>query len=87
MKCVTSDKIGVTFVYRFELRKYDFRRRWSATPKNRERSIGTTHGQTAPKSEGDRLSAGSYLQGGSAPPPPLRGYNPHTLCDQLWFRG
>ena len=52
----------------FLLRKYDFRRRWSATPKNRGQSKKTEEGITL-KSRGSSLSFGSYLQRGSAPPP------------------
>ena len=44
------DKIGVTLVYNFALRKFDFRGQWPATPKK----------------GGGSLAVGSYLQRGSA---------------------
>ena len=52
-------KSGVPFVCNFKLS--DFRGWWSATPKNRGQSK---------KSGGGSLAVGSYLQRGSAPPPP-----------------
>ena len=62
-------RIGVTFVYNFALRKFDFRGRWSATPKNRGLSK-KTQGRRALKNGGGSLAVGSYLQRSSAPPPP-----------------
>ena len=62
-------KIGVTIVYNFPLKNCDFRRRWSAIPKNRGRSK-KTQGRTALKNGGGSLAVGSYLQRGSAPPLP-----------------
>ena len=60
------------FVYNLELRKFDFRGQWSATPKNRGRSK-KTQGWTGLESEGGSLAVGTYLQRGSAPPPgPVR---------------
>ena len=35
------EELGVSFVYNFALRKFDFRGRWSATPKHRRRSKKT----------------------------------------------
>ena len=60
-------KIGVTFVYNFALRKFDFREPWSATSKNRGRSK-KTQGLTALKNGGSSLAVSSYLQRGSLPP-------------------
>ena len=40
--------IGVLFVYNFALRKFDFRGRWSATPKN------TNGGEVKENSGADR---------------------------------
>ena len=53
-------EIGVTFIYNFVLRKFDFRGQWSATPKNRGQSKQTL-GQTALKSGGGSLAVVSYL--------------------------
>ena len=53
-------------MYDFALRKYDFRGRWSATPKNRGRSKKNP-GRTALKSRGGILAVGGNLQRGSAP--------------------
>ena len=53
--------------------KFGFRGRWSATAKNRGWSPGwskKTQGRTALKNGGASLAVGSYLQRGSAPPPP-----------------
>ena len=61
--------IGFTLVYTFLLRKYDFRRQWSATLKNRGQSKNT-HELTGVKNGGSSLAVGIYLQRGSAPPPP-----------------
>ena len=65
-------KIGVTIVYNFALRKFDFRGWWSPTPKNRGQSK-KTQGRTALKNWGGSLAVCSYLQRGSAPPPPPTG--------------
>ena len=62
-------KIGVSFVYKFALKKFDFRGRWSATAKNRGRSK-KTEGQRALSNRGVTLAVGSYFQRDSAPPPP-----------------
>ena len=61
-------KIGVTFVYNFAFRKYDFRGRWSATPQKRGRSK-KTQGRTALKSKSGSLAVGSHI--------PLKGTNMH----------
>ena len=61
-------KIGVTILYNFALRKFDFRGRQSATPNNREWSEKTQE-RTALKNGGDSLAVSSYLQKSSAPPP------------------
>ena len=58
-----------SLLYSFALRKYDFRGQWSATLKNRGRSKKTQE-LTALKSGGSSLPVGTYLQRGSAPPPP-----------------
>ena len=62
-------RIGVSLVYLFCIGKYDFRGRWSATPKHRWRSK-TTERRTALKSRGGCFAEGRYFQRGSAPPPP-----------------
>ena len=62
------ENIGIPFVCNFALRKFYFRGRWSATPKNRGR-LKKTHGLTALKSGGSSLAVGSYFQRGSDPPP------------------
>ena len=59
-------KIGVTIVYNFALRKFDFRGRWSATPQNRGRSK-KTQGRTVLKNGGGSLAVSTHLQRGSAP--------------------
>ena len=46
--------------------KFDFRGRWSATPKNRERSK-KTQGRTAMINGDSSLAVGSYPERGSAP--------------------
>ena len=51
--------------------------RWSATPRNRGQS-NKTQGRTALKSGSGSLAVGSYIQRGSAPPPPLGG---EGLCE------
>ena len=57
------------FIYNFALRKFDFRGWWSATPKNRGWSK-KTQVWTGLKNGGGSLAVGTYLQRGSAPPPP-----------------
>ena len=60
----------ITCTLSFPLRKYDFRGQLFAAPKNRGQSK-RTQGRTVLKNEGGSLAVGSYLQRGSAPPPPL----------------
>ena len=43
--------MGVTFVYNFALRQYDFRGRWSATPKNRG-AVKENSGADSPEMQG-----------------------------------
>ena len=62
---------GVPFVYNSALRKFDFRGRWSVSPKNSGPSK-KTEDQTGLKSGGSSLVVGTYLQSGSAPHPPGR---------------
>ena len=57
-----------TFVYKFALKKFDFRGRLSATPQNRGWSK-KTEGWRGLNSGDGSLAVGSYLQRGSAPPP------------------
>ena len=63
-------KTGVTIVYNIALSKFDFRDQWSATPQNRGRSK-KNQGRTVLKHWAGSLAVGSYIQRGSAPPPPL----------------
>ena len=58
MLCATN---GVTFVYNFALRKFDFRGQWSATPKNRGRSK-TTQGPRALENGSGSLAVGLKRQ-------------------------
>ena len=51
------------------LRMFDFRRRWSATLKNRGQTIKIQE-QTVLISRGGSSAVGTYRQRGSAPPPP-----------------
>ena len=74
--------IGVPFVYNFALRKFDFRGRWSATPKNRGRSK-KTQGWIGLKSGGGSLAVGTYLQRGSAPSPPPPGGRTHQCITHM----
>ena len=69
--------IGILLGYNFVLRKYGFRGRWSATPKNRELSE-KTQGWTGLKSGSGSLAVGTYLQRGSAPFPRGPGALPPT---------
>ena len=61
-------RIRVTIVYSFELKKFDFRGWWSATPKYRGWSK-KSYGPTTLKNRGGSLAVGSYFQRGSTPPP------------------
>ena len=63
--------IGVPFVHNSAFRKFDFRGRWSVSPKNRGRSKKTQK-WTGLKSGSGSLAVGTYLQRGSGPPPPRR---------------
>ena len=61
--------IGCTCLYNSALGKFDFRGQWSVSPKNRGQ-LKKTQGWIGLKSGGGSLAAGTYLQRGSAPPPP-----------------
>ena len=66
MKCFVEELVWSPFcILDFVMRKYDFRGGWSENPQNRK-----TKRQTVLKSRGSTLTMGSYIQTGSAPPPP-----------------
>ena len=60
-------------MYNFVSRKFDFRGRWSATPKNRGRSK-KTQGRTAMKNGDGSLAVGSYPKEAVPPPPGVQSY-------------
>ena len=66
---ISMVRIWISFVGHFVLRMSDFGGRWSVNLKNRGWSK-KTEGRTRPKSKGGSLAVGTYLQRGSATPPP-----------------
>ena len=80
MKCLWTK--WSHFCIEFALRKFYFRGWRSATPQNRGRSK-KTQGPTALKSRGGSLAVSSYLQRGSAPPPPP-GVEPRMIYTDIY---
>ena len=77
-------KIGATFIYNFAMRKFDFRGRWSATPKNKGWSK-KSQGRTALKS-GAVVGITTFKEAvPPPPPPPPHGHIYLTSCTHLDF--
>ena len=80
-------KIGVTIVYNFALRKFDFRGWWSATPKIGGRSK-KTQGKTALKTEAVVWQWVGTFKEAVPPPPSPAGYPPRlTALVDLYLNG